>query len=201
MLTGNRFRTWTPQSSWAMALLLIPLFTQCGGQTELVSIEQSSGGTIASMGGTSTGGVSGRDSNGGSDARTTSGKLDGTVVLDECKVPPDPGACGDSIQRYYFDPTAYTCLPFTYSGCGGNGNNFLTVSQCRVYCTTHIVCSCPAGSSSCSTAYGCAGCPADSNYAGGTICSNPGLECNDGIPCSCGASDAGTWVWSCYPRL
>lgn len=84
MLAGNRLRTWTPQLSWAMALLLVPLLVHCGGQSELVSMAQSSGGTSSSLGG-STGlsgntnpgvsqgpapggstGVSGFTSNGGS---------------------------------------------------------------------------------------------------------------------------------------
>ncbi len=72
MLTGNRLRTWTPQSSWAVALLLIPLLTHCGGQSELISIEQSSGGSTS----TSTGGSSnmpGSTSTGGSTGSSTGG--------------------------------------------------------------------------------------------------------------------------------
>lgn len=51
MLTGNSFRPWKSQSSWGVALLLIPLLAQCGGQTELVSMEQSSGGSSSAAGG------------------------------------------------------------------------------------------------------------------------------------------------------
>lgn len=63
MLITNAFRTWTSQSRWAVVLLSVPLLAQCGGQTELVSIQQSSGGSSAST--ASTGG-SGALSAGGS---------------------------------------------------------------------------------------------------------------------------------------
>ena len=73
MLTGNSFRAWKLRSSWAVASLLIPLLTHCGGQTELVSIEQSTGGTTgASTGGAA--GVSGSSSTGGTTAITSSGQ-------------------------------------------------------------------------------------------------------------------------------
>jgi len=64
MLNRTRFRTWTPQSSWAMALLLIPVLAQCGGQTELVAVQQSSGGSSGSTGGST--GISVTSGTGGS---------------------------------------------------------------------------------------------------------------------------------------
>jgi hypothetical protein len=39
------------------------------------------------------------------------------------------------VPRYYFDATASTCKPFTYSGCKGNANNFQSLSSCRARCT------------------------------------------------------------------
>jgi hypothetical protein len=70
MLNGNGFRPWKSQSSWGVVSLLIPLLIQCGGQTELISIEQSSGGsTNASAGGSS--GMPSPTSTGGSVSTST----------------------------------------------------------------------------------------------------------------------------------
>lgn len=134
------------------------------------------------------------------DAGSTAGNLFSELVA-ECKLPPNPGSCSDSIDRYYFDQNAYTCLPFKYSGCGGNGNSFPTKSGCQRYCTGGIMCTCPDASPGCSTADGCAACPVDSNYADGTDCSSPGLSCNDGIPCTCVATVSGSQAWACIVRL
>ena len=36
--------------------------------------------------------------------------------------------------RFYFDQTASRCLLFSYGGCGGNTNNFLTEESCIGTC-------------------------------------------------------------------
>ncbi|ETN84537.1 Kunitz/Bovine pancreatic trypsin inhibitor domain protein [Necator americanus] len=38
------------------------------------------------------------------------------------------------IQRFAFDTESGECRPFTYGGCGGNGNNFATLAECRIKC-------------------------------------------------------------------
>ncbi|CAM6004272.1 unnamed protein product [Sphagnum balticum] len=49
----------------------------------------------------------------------------------------DPGTnCGfgQPTTRYYYNMGTGQCMTFTYSGCGGNGNNFLTSSACQQAC-------------------------------------------------------------------
>ncbi|CAI4226096.1 unnamed protein product [Auanema sp. JU1783] len=36
-------------------------------------------------------------------------------------------------KRFYYDPK-YKCQPFQYRGCGGNGNNFHSLEECREKC-------------------------------------------------------------------
>lgn len=38
------------------------------------------------------------------------------------------------LQRWYFDRFAGHCEMFTYTGIGGNGNNFLTEQECHRKC-------------------------------------------------------------------
>ena len=49
----------------------------------------------------------------------------------------EEGMCHESHTRFYFDRTKLLCLPFEYSGCGGNGNNFGALEECQVSC--HII--------------------------------------------------------------
>ncbi|XP_078327972.1 PI-stichotoxin-She2b-like [Crassostrea virginica] len=51
-----------------------------------------------------------------------------------CLKPKDPGYCGYYLLRYYYDVYRRKCAPFYYSGCGDNGNNFRTFSECHYYC-------------------------------------------------------------------
>lgn len=39
-----------------------------------------------------------------------------------------------AIQRFYYNRLAEQCLPFTYSGLGGNENNFLSRADCERVC-------------------------------------------------------------------
>ena len=38
------------------------------------------------------------------------------------------------MRRYHFDGSSMRCLPFQFSGCGGNSNNFLTLRSCNEAC-------------------------------------------------------------------
>lgn len=38
------------------------------------------------------------------------------------------------MPRFYSDPATGICLPFTYGGCGGNDNKFLTQEECESAC-------------------------------------------------------------------
>ncbi|XP_032898586.1 tissue factor pathway inhibitor 2 isoform X2 [Amblyraja radiata] len=56
------------------------------------------------------------------------------LVPSFCKKPKDRGACKADIPRLYFNPNAYRCEKFSYTGCGGNDNNFSTLKACRKIC-------------------------------------------------------------------
>ncbi|XP_025095647.1 tissue factor pathway inhibitor-like [Pomacea canaliculata] len=57
-----------------------------------------------------------------------------------CFEPPDPGPCNARFIRYYFNPSSKMCKKFTYGGCEGNGNNYVTLDDCTRAC----VCSLPS---------------------------------------------------------
>ncbi|ULT90432.1 hypothetical protein L3Y34_008636 [Caenorhabditis briggsae] len=51
-----------------------------------------------------------------------------------CLEPVEIGNCQETYPAFYYDRTSRTCRPFAYSGCGGNSNRFMTVSQCENLC-------------------------------------------------------------------
>uniref|UniRef100_A0A8D2IKE8 BPTI/Kunitz inhibitor domain-containing protein n=1 Tax=Varanus komodoensis TaxID=61221 RepID=A0A8D2IKE8_VARKO len=51
-----------------------------------------------------------------------------------CKLPRAVGRCRASFHRYYFDISTEKCIPFTYGGCRGNANNFLSAQGCYLVC-------------------------------------------------------------------
>lgn len=44
------------------------------------------------------------------------------------------GIGDDKIPRFYYSEVDDRCIPFNYSGLGGNENNFLTKAQCEITC-------------------------------------------------------------------
>ena len=36
--------------------------------------------------------------------------------------------------RYYYDPSQDSCNQFSYGGCAGNKNNFVSISDCEDTC-------------------------------------------------------------------
>lgn len=50
------------------------------------------------------------------------------------QTPRNPG------QRYTFMAATNTCIEFTYSGCGGNGNNYDNVALCQLICIEGTAC-------------------------------------------------------------
>nr|XP_053774833.1 tissue factor pathway inhibitor-like [Desmodus rotundus] len=51
-----------------------------------------------------------------------------------CHTPADRGLCKVNITRFYYNSVTRKCLPFNYSGCGGNENNFTSKKACRKAC-------------------------------------------------------------------
>merc|ERR1719458_485690 len=64
--------------------------------------------------------------------------LSASLVLslsNPCQLPPVTGNCRAAFSRFYYDASSDQCRQFTYGGCGGNGNNFLTRRDCNSKCT------------------------------------------------------------------
>uniref|UniRef100_G1Q197 Tissue factor pathway inhibitor n=1 Tax=Myotis lucifugus TaxID=59463 RepID=G1Q197_MYOLU len=51
-----------------------------------------------------------------------------------CLTGADRGQCTANVTRFYFDSDAGTCRTFSYSGCGGNENNFVSERACLKAC-------------------------------------------------------------------
>lgn len=58
---------------------------------------------------------------------------------DFCYQPLDLGYCRGSIQRYYHEPKTRSCQAFSFSGCGGNRNNFMSLPECQDSCLSASV--------------------------------------------------------------
>ena len=53
---------------------------------------------------------------------------------DVCSLSVKVGRCKALIPRYFYSSRTKKCHKFYYGGCGGNGNNFGTLSQCQQKC-------------------------------------------------------------------
>jgi hypothetical protein len=51
-----------------------------------------------------------------------------------CLLPKAPGNCRAHVPSFYFDAETSSCLPFTYTGCKGNANNFRLLEDCQLTC-------------------------------------------------------------------
>ncbi|XP_059251725.1 tissue factor pathway inhibitor 2 isoform X1 [Mustela nigripes] len=51
-----------------------------------------------------------------------------------CYSPKDGGECSGNVTRYYFNRRHKACEAFTYTGCGGNDNNFDNIEDCTRVC-------------------------------------------------------------------
>ncbi|CAH2037680.1 unnamed protein product, partial [Iphiclides podalirius] len=51
-----------------------------------------------------------------------------------CQLQRKTGNCSESVMRYYYDTQVDQCINFTYSGCGGNENNFDSTKICERFC-------------------------------------------------------------------
>ncbi|KAK7939000.1 hypothetical protein WMY93_002326 [Mugilogobius chulae] len=65
---------------------------------------------------------------------TTSEHYSKVSSPEECQLSVDPGDCDGAERRFFYNTTTRRCQSFTYSGCGGNKNNFLHRRSCYRKC-------------------------------------------------------------------
>ncbi|XP_055731099.1 protein AMBP-like isoform X1 [Salvelinus fontinalis] len=81
-----------------------------------------------------------------------SGMGDDTMVFrsaESCKAEPDAGPCFGMVERYFYNSTSMGCQLFTYGGCMGNQNNFVTERECLQSCRTEAACRMPMDAQPC----------------------------------------------------
>ena len=68
-------------------------------------------------------------------------------VSELCSLPLLTGPCEALIMRWGFDPEANDCVEFTYGGCEGNENNFMSREACLAACppVASVACGARAG--------------------------------------------------------
>ncbi|XP_006735355.1 WAP four-disulfide core domain protein 8 [Leptonychotes weddellii] len=59
-------------------------------------------------------------------------------LQEPCMLPFDEGQCNTSILRWYFDFKHQSCQPFIYGGCHGNANNFISIANCKMACSSAV---------------------------------------------------------------
>lgn len=57
-----------------------------------------------------------------------------------CHLPLQKGNCRQAILRYFYQSDSNQCRPFYFTGCGGNGNNFGTMNECKLTCKSEGKC-------------------------------------------------------------
>ncbi|XP_066531415.1 tissue factor pathway inhibitor 2 [Hoplias malabaricus] len=53
-----------------------------------------------------------------------------------CLLQVDDGPCRGDIQRFYYNTITQRCEEFSYGGCAGNDNNFISYQECHKTCFT-----------------------------------------------------------------
>ncbi|KAG7317153.1 hypothetical protein KOW79_019451 [Hemibagrus wyckioides] len=53
---------------------------------------------------------------------------------DVCLLQLDEGTCLEDVPRFHYDTLTQKCTQFSYSGCGGNANNFKSYEACHKTC-------------------------------------------------------------------
>ena len=57
------------------------------------------------------------------------------LIPDICRQSAETGPCRSTKTRYFYDVSVGECRQFTYGGCNGNANRFLTLDNCRAVCS------------------------------------------------------------------
>ncbi|XP_065354303.1 papilin isoform X3 [Calliphora vicina] len=69
------------------------------------------------------------------------------VHKDYCSLPKKIGDCGEKHARWHYSEADKKCMPFYYTGCGGNKNNFPSLESCEDHCPKQVakdICEIPA---------------------------------------------------------
>ncbi|XP_068105067.1 protein AMBP [Hyperolius riggenbachi] len=66
-----------------------------------------------------------------------------------CHLPPNPGPCLGSNDRYFYNSSSMACQMFKYGGCLGNLNNYNTERECLQTCRTEAACRLPITTGPC----------------------------------------------------
>lgn len=53
---------------------------------------------------------------------------------DPCQRPPVHGPCRSTLTRFFYNSSKKMCERFTFGGCGGNRNNFVSLKDCNKRC-------------------------------------------------------------------
>ncbi|KHJ42566.1 Kunitz/Bovine pancreatic trypsin inhibitor domain protein [Trichuris suis] len=53
-----------------------------------------------------------------------------------CRLPYAMGSCRSNIKRFFYDFETKQCRAFTYTGCEGNANNFISAHACYEKCAS-----------------------------------------------------------------
>nr|CDS25936.1 Papilin [Hymenolepis microstoma] len=61
-------------------------------------------------------------------------------ITEVCRLPLDYGGCSKFLPRWYYNTERRRCEQFSYGGCFGNSNRFLTKYECDNACTFNDVC-------------------------------------------------------------
>ncbi|XP_070137591.1 papilin isoform X5 [Drosophila bipectinata] len=64
-----------------------------------------------------------------------------------CSLPKQTGDCSERLAKWHFSESEKRCVPFYYTGCGGNKNNFPTLESCEDHCPRQVakdICEIPA---------------------------------------------------------
>jgi hypothetical protein len=56
-------------------------------------------------------------------------------ISDVCHQPLETGPCDQWTTRYHYESHSRRCEPFTYGGCEGNGNRFISQTECESTCS------------------------------------------------------------------
>uniref|UniRef100_A0A5K3EFV2 Papilin n=1 Tax=Mesocestoides corti TaxID=53468 RepID=A0A5K3EFV2_MESCO len=64
-------------------------------------------------------------------------------ISEVCRLPLDYGGCSKFLPRWYYNTEKRRCEQFSYGGCFGNSNRFLTKRECDNACTHNDVCGLP----------------------------------------------------------